>query len=68
MIDKYLACHARNIVDRLIRSLTTQDTYTHPYTHKTQHSPVAELVRSGVELGHADDQVFRRVNSKQVCS
>jgi hypothetical protein len=27
---------------------------------------VAELVRSGVELGEADDRVFRRVNSKQV--
>lgn len=26
---------------------------------------IAELVRSGVELGHADDQVFRRENSKQ---
>ena len=26
---------------------------------------VAELVRSGVELGHADDQVFGRQNSKE---
>lgn len=26
---------------------------------------VAELVRSGIELGHADDQVFGRENSKQ---
>ena len=26
---------------------------------------VAELVRSGMELGHADDQVFGRDNSKQ---
>jgi non-canonical (house-cleaning) NTP pyrophosphatase len=26
---------------------------------------VATLVRSGVELGHADDQVFGRSNSKQ---
>jgi inosine/xanthosine triphosphatase len=26
---------------------------------------VAELVRAGVELGHADDQVFGRSNSKQ---
>ncbi len=31
-----------------------------------QYRPVAELVRSGVELGEADDRVFRRVNSKQV--
>ena len=28
-------------------------------------SKVAELVRSGMELGHADDQVFQRSNSKQ---
>lgn len=27
---------------------------------------VAELVRRGVELGHADDQVFGRSNSKQM--
>jgi inosine/xanthosine triphosphatase len=27
--------------------------------------PVAELIRSGVELGEADDRVFGRVNSKQ---
>ena len=27
--------------------------------------PVAELVRQGMELGHADDQVFGRSNSKQ---
>lgn len=26
---------------------------------------VAELVRDGIELGHADDQVFKRDNSKQ---
>lgn len=26
---------------------------------------VAELVRNGIELGHADDQVFGRTNSKQ---
>ena len=26
---------------------------------------VAELVRAGMELGHADDQVFQRENSKQ---
>jgi inosine/xanthosine triphosphatase len=26
---------------------------------------VAELVRQGMELGHADDQVFGRNNSKQ---
>ncbi len=26
---------------------------------------VANLVRSGIELGHADDQVFGRSNSKQ---
>jgi len=26
---------------------------------------VAELVRGGMELGHADDQVFQRSNSKQ---
>ena len=26
---------------------------------------VAELVRAGMELGHADDQVFKRDNSKQ---
>ena len=26
---------------------------------------VAELVRAGMELGHADDQVFQRDNSKQ---
>ncbi len=26
---------------------------------------IAELVRAGVELGHADDQVFERQNSKQ---
>lgn len=26
---------------------------------------VAELVRTGMELGHADDQVFQRSNSKQ---
>ncbi len=26
---------------------------------------IAQLVRLGVELGHADDQVFRRDNSKQ---
>ncbi len=28
-------------------------------------SSVAKLVESGMELGHADDQVFGRVNSKQ---
>ena len=27
--------------------------------------PVAELVRGGMELGHADDIVFKRENSKQ---
>ncbi|HEY1684593.1 MAG TPA: inosine/xanthosine triphosphatase [Tepidisphaeraceae bacterium] len=26
---------------------------------------IAELVRSGMELGHADDQVYQRSNSKQ---
>ena len=26
---------------------------------------IAELVREGVELGHADDQVFKRENSKE---
>jgi hypothetical protein len=48
---------------------------THTHAHHTSlqsslfiymHRPVAELVRSGVELGEADDRVFRRVNSKQV--